>query len=59
MIFSYAWLSKEHPDPDLFHLRRLIWILKELKSAQGEMAGDPVDELGVIIDICALWQNRG
>ena len=59
MIISYAWLSKEHPDPDLFHLRRLVRILKEMKSAQAKMKGGPVDELGVIIDFCALWQNRG
>ena len=59
MIISYAWLSKEHPDPDLFHLRRLVRILRELKSAQSEMTGDRVDELGVIIDFCALWQNHG
>ena len=23
MIVSYSWLSREHPDPELFHLKRL------------------------------------
>ena len=59
VIISYAWLSKEHPDPDSFHLKRLVRILRELKNAQSQMTGGQVDELGVIIDFCALWQNRG
>lgn len=50
---SYPWLSKEHPDPNMFHLRRLVRVLKELKTYHG------IGELGVIFDYCALWQNHG
>ena len=49
----YAWLSKEHPDPELFHLVRLVRVLKEMK------AFTKMDEIGVIIDFCSLWQKHG
>ena len=25
VILSYTWLSEKHPDPDLFHLQRLVY----------------------------------
>ena len=53
VIISYPWLTKEHPDPNMFHLKRLVRVLKELKAYHG------LEELGVIIDYCALWQNHG
>ena len=28
VIISYPWLSPEHPDPDMFHLRRLVRVFK-------------------------------
>ena len=53
IIISYPWLSPEHPDPDMFHLRRLVRVLKELKTYH------EAEDLGIIIDYCALWQNHG
>ena len=52
VIISYPWLSKGHPDPDMFHLKRLVRVFKELLSYHR------VGELGVIIDYCALYQNH-
>ena len=28
VILSYSWLSKSHPDPELFHLQRLVPLLE-------------------------------
>ena len=36
----------------MFHLRRIVRILKELKAKYSY-----VDEIGVIIDHCSLWQK--
>lgn len=30
VIFSYGWLSKQHPDPELYHLKRLVYVLDKL-----------------------------
>merc|ERR1719253_1038333 len=55
-IVSYAWLSKEHPDPDRFHLPRLVRVLTEIKAYATDYKGFPASEdLGVILDYCALW----
>lgn len=68
VILSYSWLSKQHPDPKMFHLRRLVRILKELKAFHkkyqefnfhsGHREQYCPDDLGVILDFCSLWQNR-
>eukprot|EP00929_Paragymnodinium_shiwhaense_P008915 TRINITY_DN112900_c0_g1_i1.p1 TRINITY_DN112900_c0_g1~~TRINITY_DN112900_c0_g1_i1.p1 ORF type:complete len:537 (+),score=133.92 TRINITY_DN112900_c0_g1_i1:63-1673(+) len=50
---SYGWLSKSHPDPDGYHLKRLVRIFNEFK-ALWEM-----QEVGVIIDFCSIWQPDG
>merc|ERR1719199_1844290 len=34
MIVSYSWLSREHPDPELFHLKRLCKMLEFWSSLQ-------------------------
>lgn len=52
-IFSYGWLSVEHPDPKLFHLRRIVKILREIKVYHR------MKEQGVILDFCSMWQKRG
>ena len=31
-IFSYCWLSKDHPDPDRFHLQRMVKIIPILRQ---------------------------
>ena len=57
MIISYPWLSKAHPDPDMFHLRRLVFVLKQLQTYHCKETG--LENLGVIMDFCALWQKHG
>ena len=59
VIISYPWLSKAHPDPDLFHLRRLVHVLNKLKDYHREENKMDRDHLGIILDFCALWQNHG
>jgi hypothetical protein len=56
VVISYGWLSKEHPDPDLFHLKRLVRIFKEIK-ARARDKFDYDGELGIILDFCSLWQE--
>ena len=53
VIISYPWLSKAHPDPKMFHLRRLTFVLKQLETYHNRQ------NLGVIMDFCALWQKHG
>lgn len=50
-IVSYPWLSKKHPDPHRFHLRRLVRVLDEYRRLWGG------DEVAVILDYCSLWQR--
>jgi len=50
-IVSYAWLSKDHPDPNQLHLRKLVRILEEYKKIWN------VHEVAVILDYCSLWQR--
>jgi len=47
---SYSWLSKAHPDPNLFHLPRLVRIFAEFQKLWS------VKDFGVIIDFCSVWQ---
>jgi hypothetical protein len=56
-IVSYAWISAEHPDPDMFHLERIVRILQELRKYSSQVGGAP--EFGIILDFCSLWQRRG
>ena len=48
VIFSYAWLTAEHPDPELYHLKRIVSILTRLKKKHD------VEKIGVILDFCSL-----
>lgn len=50
---SYCWLSKQHPDPNQYHLRRLVRILAEYKKLWD------MHDVGVIMDFCSLWQPDG
>lgn len=54
IIISYSWLAKAHPDPDRFHLKRLVRVLAGFKEFHR-----PSWELGIIIDFCSLWQRGG
>jgi len=64
VIFSYAWLTAKHPDPDMYHLRRIVRALKEinesnLRPRDGSMQEHlgMTCECGVILDYCSLWQK--
>eukprot|EP00444_Apocalathium_aciculiferum_P054823 CAMPEP_0183607816 /NCGR_PEP_ID=MMETSP0371-20130417/183649_1 /TAXON_ID=268820 /ORGANISM="Peridinium aciculiferum, Strain PAER-2" /LENGTH=281 /DNA_ID=CAMNT_0025819939 /DNA_START=54 /DNA_END=898 /DNA_ORIENTATION=- len=50
-VVSYPWLSSKHPDPNGFHLVRLVRILNEYKRLWG------TKEVAVILDFCSLWQK--
>mmetsp|Transcript_26665 Transcript_26665/g.48885 ORF Transcript_26665/g.48885 Transcript_26665/m.48885 type:complete len:540 (-) Transcript_26665:24-1643(-) len=50
---SYSWLSKKHPDPNRYHLKRMVRIFNEYKKLWG------MPEVGVILDYCSLWQPDG
>merc|ERR1712046_279262 len=53
-IVSYTWLSSDHPDPQCYHLSRLVCILKALKIHYSKYG---VEEVGVALDFCSLWQK--
>mmetsp|Transcript_39430 Transcript_39430/g.91449 ORF Transcript_39430/g.91449 Transcript_39430/m.91449 type:complete len:530 (+) Transcript_39430:70-1659(+) len=63
VVVSHPWLSKQHPDPNSFHLPRLVRALEAFKkyhdseSWRGEKRSRML-ELGggVILDFCSLWQ---
>jgi len=57
VIFSYAWLTAEHPDPDMFHLRRIVRILRELRACWKQEGNLGEQDIGVILDYCSLWQK--
>lgn len=50
VIVSYTWLSKEHPDPHMYHLPRLVGVLRL-------MYHPPLSMPGVILDFCSFWQG--
>jgi len=56
IIISYGWLSKAHPDPDMFHLRQLVSILTKLRRRLVASGGF---DCAVVIDFCSLWQHGG
>mmetsp|Transcript_64481 Transcript_64481/g.185359 ORF Transcript_64481/g.185359 Transcript_64481/m.185359 type:complete len:544 (+) Transcript_64481:152-1783(+) len=51
MVVSYSWLSRDHPDPNQLHLRKLVRILEEYKKIWN------IHEVAVIMDYCSLWQK--
>uniref|UniRef100_A0A0G4HVC2 Uncharacterized protein n=1 Tax=Chromera velia CCMP2878 TaxID=1169474 RepID=A0A0G4HVC2_9ALVE len=53
VCLSYGWLSKEHPDPDLFHLRLLVEELEQQWWAQGKRR----ERVFVFWDYMAIPQN--
>ena len=61
MILSYSWLSKNHPDPDLYHLKRLVPLLEKMRVLYSckkfRVPGPKIPDFGIIVDFCSLWQN--
>lgn len=56
-VVSYSWLSRDSPDPDQYHLKRLARILKEKRDFNSAVGGTGSADLGVILDFCSLWQG--
>ena len=52
---SYRWLTAEHPDPDSFHLSKVVAFL-EMHKAWAEKLGWNVDDCAVFWDFGSLFQ---
>ena len=52
---SYRWLTAEHPDPDSFHLSKVVAFL-EVHKAFAEEVGANVDDCAVFWDFGSLFQ---
>ena len=52
---SYRWLTAEHPDPDGFHLSKVVAFL-EMHKAWVEQEGINVDDCAVFWDFGSLFQ---
>uniref|UniRef100_A0A0G4HDZ1 Uncharacterized protein n=1 Tax=Chromera velia CCMP2878 TaxID=1169474 RepID=A0A0G4HDZ1_9ALVE len=52
VCLSFGWLSKEHPDPERFHLRLLVEEMNQQWWAQGEMA----ERVFIFWDFMSLFQ---
>lgn len=63
VIFSYAWLTAQHPDPDMFHLKTIVTILRSMQKppsstlSMRRFSGVLLEDIGVILDYCSLWQK--
>ena len=54
LSISYGWLHEDHPDPEMFHLKRLakvVMAFKKFHSIDGE-------DCAVFLDFCSLWQRE-
>ena len=52
---SYRWLTAEHPDPDGFHLSKVVALL-EVHKAFVKKRGTNVDDCAVFWDFGSLFQ---
>ena len=52
---SYRWLTAEHPDPDSFHLSKVVAFLEVHQTWVAE-SGDNVDDCAVFWDFGSLFQ---
>jgi hypothetical protein len=69
LSISYAWLSEDHPDPDMFHLVRLAKLVSGFKrfhrtrtrTGVGQKIDQPIlcadCDCAVFLDFCSLWQK--
>jgi len=51
IVVSYSWLTPTHPDPEQFHLKKLVRIMHEYMKLWS------IKEVGVLMDYCSLWQG--
>jgi len=72
LALSYPWLSREHSDPELWHLRRLAWIIAEWRGALSstpffehvipplsgsDMTTKALADVGVFVDFISIGQK--
>ena len=53
---SYRWLTAEHPDPDSFHLSKVVAFLEVHKTRVEELGASNVDDCAVFWDFGSLFQ---
>ena len=53
---SYRWLTAEHPDPDSFHLSKVVAFLELHKACVAKESGLNVDDCAVFWDFGSLFQ---
>ena len=54
LSISYGWLHKDHPDPEMFHLKRLAKVVKAFK----EYCSIDCEDCAVFLDFCSFWQKE-
>ena len=54
LSISYGWLREDHPDPEMFHLKRLAKVVKAFKK----LHSIDCEDCAVFLDFCSLWQKE-
>ena len=54
LSISYGWLHEDHPDPEMFHLKRLAKVVKAFKK----FCSIDIEDCAVFLDFCSLWQKE-
>ena len=54
LSISYGWLHKDHPDPEMFHLKRLAKVVKAFKKFHSI----DIEDCAVFLDFGSLWQKE-
>ena len=54
LSISYGWLHKDHPDPEMFHLKRLAKVIKAFKKFHSI----DCEDCAVFLDFCSFWQKE-
>lgn len=55
VAFSYCWITPTHPDPEGYHLKRIVGILRAM--ARLRKGYSTYDDVGVFWDYLSLHQN--
>ena len=54
LSISYGWLHEDHPDPEMFHLKRLAKVVKAFKK----FCSIDSEDCAVFLYFCSLWQKE-
>ena len=54
LSISYGWLHEDHPDPEMFHLKRLAKVVKAFKKFHSI----DCEDCAVFLDFGSLWQKE-